>query len=310
MALIEQMSRGLAMPPAYLRAWSAKARHAYKEYTIRKRTGGLRTIHHPAKPLKALQRWLLRNVIVHWPVHEAATAYREGLGIKANARRHAANGFLLRMDLEDFFPSLATDDIITYLESKPEATVDGNERDRRFFVAIVCRGDRLTIGAPTSPALSNALLYLLDCRISEVVGNREVVYTRYADDLFFSTSRPNVLREIERDVRKLVSESVLPAGLQINETKTRHLSRKHKRTVTGLVLGSRGEVTIGRKRKRMIRTMIYQLDGLSPEERSYLRGLLAFARDVEPDFINSLVIKYGRHRVFEAAGIKARVPSA
>lgn len=87
MALLEQISRGLGVSESYVVAMSNRASHAYKSYLIPKRNKRFRTIHHPAKELKAIQRWLLDHVINRWPVHEAATAYRKGIGIKANASR-------------------------------------------------------------------------------------------------------------------------------------------------------------------------------------------------------------------------------
>ena len=63
-------------------------------------------IHHPARELKTLQRWLLRRVISDFPVHSAAVAYRNGVTIWDNALAHVRNHFLLRMDLTDFFPSI------------------------------------------------------------------------------------------------------------------------------------------------------------------------------------------------------------
>ena len=67
-----------------------------------------------------------------------------------------------------------------------------------------------------------------------------VKYTRYADDLFFSTREPNVLKQIEKEVNSIVSNLSVPAKLTVNSKKTRHSSKKGARHVTGIVLGSDG----------------------------------------------------------------------
>src|ERR1035438_644823 len=98
---------------------------------------------------------------------------------------------------------------------------------------IVFRNSRLTIGAPTSPTISNALCFDMDAAIEDLSVKHGVKYTRYADDLFFSTIEPNVLRPLQTDIELLVAGLRLPAHLTLNARKTRHSSRKGARRVTG-----------------------------------------------------------------------------
>src|SRR5438132_12615240 len=101
--LINLISQRLLLPPRYIENLAAGAAHHYKTYYIKKRRGGTRLIEHPSKQLKAVQRWLAANVISHFPVHLAASAYRRGFNIAQNAGRHADSRFLVRIDLYDFF---------------------------------------------------------------------------------------------------------------------------------------------------------------------------------------------------------------
>ncbi|CAN5896496.1 retron St85 family RNA-directed DNA polymerase [soil metagenome] len=294
------MSRSLQLPEQVLRAISRRAAHAYRTYTIPKKRGGLRTIHHPSRKLKMVQRWLLQAVIDRWQVHQAAYAYRPGRGIKQHASFHANGSFLLRMDVEDFFPSLRRHHLSAYLGGNPVGVDEWTEEDRDFFLEIVCRGEALTVGAPTSPSLSNALCFDLDSRLAALAMDAGARYSRYADDLFFSTELRDVLRGLATEVRRVVAGLPLPDGLVLNEEKTHHTSRKWRREVTGLIITPQGEVSLGRGRKRLIRGLIHRHEQLTDEERSRLRGFLAFARGIEPDLINRLVLKYGAGRV-EAA---------
>jgi Reverse transcriptase (RNA-dependent DNA polymerase) len=298
--LPQQMANSLGLPERVIQAFANKANHAYKTYFIDKRGGGFREIHHPSKELKALQRWLLHNVIMQWPVHSKAAAYRPNLGIANNAQEHVHSRYLLRMDFQDFFPSITEHDVRTYLERSDGGTKRWDSTDLDLFVALVCRHGCLTIGAPTSPALSNALCFELDRQLDLAANAREVTYTRYADDLFFSTTKTDILKSVPEVVVSILATLDLPAALLIRESKTRHSSKRGRRQVTGLVLRSDDVIGIGRKRKRYIRGLIHKFDLLSPSERRRLSGLLAFARSIEPDFINALIMKFGPERIGEA----------
>lgn len=291
--IVERMADHLGLPPVYITNLARSASYEYKEYSIPKRTGGYRLIYHPSRRLKALQRWLLFNVIEDLPVHPCASAYRKGKSILDNARAHATSRFLLRMDLEVFFPSITEGDLRTYIAQHAGLFTAWTPPDVDAFCGLVCRKQMLTIGAPTSPALSNAICYDLDVSLHSLSDANGVVYTRYADDLFFSTDQPDVLRRIEKAVIKAVSELKLPAKLKVNLGKTRHSSKKRARHVTGIVLGSDGNPYIGRKLKRKIRALIHKYATLDEPTRASLAGMIAYSAGFDPDFLNSLIAKYG-----------------
>ena len=295
--LSEAIAAGLAVDAQYVDDLAKAASYRYKSYPIKKRRGGTRLIHHPAKSLKAVQRWLAANVLAAFPVHPAAAGYVKGLNIADHARRHVGGRFLLHLDLRDFFRSIGADDIAAMLQANIERLPSPwSSDDTTLFVALVCRHGRLTVGAATSPALSNAICAQLDSRVAAVAGD-DVVYTRYADDMYFSTSLLNVLDGIPGRVEDVLTSLEFPRNLALNHDKTRHSSLKRQRRVTGLILSSQGQISVGRRFKRTIRGQIHQLDALNPEARSRLAGWLAFARDVEPEFIDRLVLKYGEKAI-------------
>jgi RNA-directed DNA polymerase len=295
--LLERASQSMQLPIPVLLGIARRADHAYKSYSIPKRTGGTRIIHHPSRKLKAVQRWLLGHEIAKWHVHDSAFAYRTGRSIRMHAEYHSAGAFLLRLDFKNFFPSLLRRHLATFLAGGPPGVTEWTKEDREFFLAIVCRGDALTIGAATSPTLSNVLCEDLDNRLTTIALSRDVRYSRYADDLFFSTTLPNVLATLVADVRGIIESLPLPDGLILNDIKTHHTSRKWKRQVTGIVLTPDGAVSLGRERKRFIRSLLHRYDALTEAQRGHLRGLLAFAQDIEPDLINRLALKYGADRI-------------
>ena len=105
--LYQRIGGDLGVTESYLRQLARSAPYRYSKFKIPKRSGtGERLIAQPAKEVKRIQRWLLRNDLSQLPMHDAATAYRKGAGIAANARPHANNRFLLKMDFRNFFPSI------------------------------------------------------------------------------------------------------------------------------------------------------------------------------------------------------------
>lgn len=295
--LLEQIARGLMLPEGLVQKVALTANHRYKEFRIKKRDGSPRTIHHPSRPLKAIQRWLLVHVVEHLPVHAAAFAYRKGKNIRQHASLHLKSRYLLRMDIEDFFPSISQADLRAFLKgSRPgvrEVVQHWTSPDMEIFLRLVCRNGRLTMGAPTSPGLSNAIMWEVDQSLDNVAAEVGATYTRYADDIFFSTSTPNVMFAVESRIRDVIEKASMPKGLTIKQRKTRHSSKKRQRRVTGITLSTKDKVSLGRKMKRNVKRMLHQYGALSRPEQSTLAGILAYVKSIEPDFLNSLVLKYG-----------------
>lgn len=299
MSLIEIMSKELRLDLDYVRLIARSASHRYKRYTITTPKGSQRTIYHPAKELKALQYWLDHRILRQLPVHKAACAYKKGASIKKTAKVHLKNNFLLRMDFEKFFESLSSNDLKTKipLGTKIEDLVIIHE-DSEFMCNVLFRYGQMTIGAPSSPTLSNILMYDFDERVVSHCKRNKILYTRYVDDMFFSCAEADKLSSIEKYISNLTKRIPCPANLKINRKKTRHSSRKGKRYITGLILTCNNEISIGRAKKREIKALVhkylqgnYKVDEL--HDKRVLQGLLAYVKDVEPQFLNNLMTKYG-----------------
>lgn len=302
--LLIALMRDLNLPPQKVLKLVNTAPHEYRHYQIPKRTGGMRDIYHPTPLLKSAQRWLCSTIFSNLPVHDAVNSYRAGHNIRSHAELHVKSNYLLRIDFKDFFPSIDKSWVTEFLhESAKKGHMELEDDAIRTVARLVCRHSQedrsmaLSIGAPSSPAISNAILFDLDLAISEASNHFNCNYTRYADDLYFSCAEANILNGLEVIVRDLVNE-VTPR-LKVNENKTLHTSRKRRRVVTGITLTPTRSISIGRERKRAIRTQVYLYKNgqLSAEETSRLAGLIAFANDVEPVFIESLKRKYGETEV-------------
>lgn len=279
------------------------APHRYKSYEVKKKSGdGVRVVAQPAKEIKIIQSFIVNNVINGLPIHDSASAYRKQRNIKWNAREHAKNRFLLKMDFRSFFPSLRPEHLVQHINQYMPR--EFSDEDLKIITRICFwkpRNEshlRLSIGGPSSPFISNTLMYNFDNEISDISACHEVKYTRYADDLTFSTNQPGTLTNIEEEVIRVIKSLKYPE-LFINSKKTIHTSKKHHRRVTGLILSSQGNVSLGRRRKREISVMVHHAirGRLDATKNKRLKGLLAFSHDVEPGFVERLELKYGKKEV-------------
>ncbi len=275
----------------------------YKDHFIEKRNGrGKRLISQPTAELKFLQRLLVKHELNSLPLHDAAVAYRPNHSIKNHAEPHAASRYLLKLDFREFFPSIKEATI------RHRLTLDASYSERELWILchLLCRNPpdtevlQLSIGAPSSPFISNYLMWEFDTRLTDFCLAKNAKYTRYADDLAISTSEPHLLDKIELEVRRLLSEMAY-LGVSLNESKTVNVSKKNRRTLVGLNLANNGTVSVGRDEKRRLRASLHSLcNGRLPvEEVSRLRGMLAFVYSVDPEFVMALCIKYGFSNINE-----------
>lgn len=270
------------------------APHRYKSHWIEKRNGsGHRLISQPSAEIKLLQKIVVKNILSKLPIHDAATAYRSRLSIKDHARPHAESKFLLKLDFQNFFPNLKQKTI----DYRLSQDTDFSKTERWILSQILCREStpghlELAIGAPSSPILSNYLLFEFDNHVAWLCGE-EAIYTRYADDIAISTNQPKLLDQIHQAIRNLLTH--MPnLHLTLNESKTVNVSRKKQRRLTGLILSNNGQTSIGRRNKRIIRAKLYcvQQHRLSLENLLKLQGQLAFIHSVDPDFVEQICSRY------------------
>jgi len=296
--LLNRLGVAVLLPHDELMELIRSAPYRYKVFQVPKRNPGqFRTIAQPAKEVKALQYWVMSHVLSKFEVHPAATGYRRGRSIVHNAKPHMRGRFLLKLDFKDFFPSVKARDFKLFLKRRQ------TDLDRETIEAL-CRilfwrpkGTQdlcLSIGAPTSPMLSNILMIDFDRQVSAVCFAHGVIYTRYADDISFSANSSAQLQTVENAVLDLCARSKSPS-LTINQRKTVRVSRRDARRVTGLVLTNDRRVSLGRDEKRRIRAWVHHFvtDRLDSAKTSQLRGMLNYVNSVEPAFLRRLGEKYG-----------------
>lgn len=268
------------------------APHRYKVHTIAKRHNrGLRTIAQPKAEIKTLQRFVVNEYLKELPVHKAATAYIKNCSIKDHASPHASNKYLLKLDFKDFFNSILSEDFYIYLTKNSNFEAEDIDLlvNLMFWLPRGKTQKILSIGAPSSPHLSNLLMYEFDCNLHDYCQNLNITYTRYADDLALSTDTPKLLDSALNYIISLC-DSIEHPKLQLNIEKTIFTSKKWSRSLTGVVLSNDGKISLGRDKKRILRATAfnYSIGKLNEKQISTLRGNLAFAHSIDPKFVEKI----------------------
>ncbi len=297
-SIFSRMQEAYALSDEQLNLLVKRSPHSYKVYSIPKKSGGNRQIAQPAKETKYLQYWLIENVFSLLPVHECASAYHKGASVKSNAAAHSKNQYLSKFDFRNFFPSIVFSDLVRHFEKHLNDHVQA--ADILLIARLACIRPKgtsnlcLSIGAPSSPILSNSIMYEFDERISGWCKDHGIVYTRYADDLAFSTNIKSISYAVEKELREVLAGLQYPK-LVLHAEKTIHVSKKYQRKITGVVINNQNALSIGREKKRIVSSLIHRfaLNGLSDADISRAQGLLGFAHDVEPLFVVRMRQKYG-----------------
>jgi hypothetical protein len=246
-----------------------KKRFFYTEFTIKKKSGKDRTIHAPIKGLKEFQKTL--NIILQciFDSHPAATGFVIGKSITDNASPHINQNYVYNIDLKDFFPSIDKSRIWGRLLVEPFKLNSTPERKKiaNMIAALCChtieverfeegqwKNKFLSVlpqGAPTSPILTNAICERLDIRLSGVAKRFSLNYTRYADDITFS-SKHNTY-EVEKGhveniynsdstFNKEIKRIIEDQRFYIKESKIRLQKRGYRQEVTGIVVNDKANI--------------------------------------------------------------------
>lgn len=295
---VEALAKALGVTIPRLR-WLAYHRDVdtgthYHRWVVPKRDGSPRLISAPKPELKAVQRWITREVTEHLPLHGAAHGFVTGRSIATNARVHAGARVIVKLDIRGFYPTVtmrrvkgllrraglgeqvATLMALLATESPREEVVT---HGKTHFVATGPRS--LPQGAPTSPSITNALCLRLDCRLSGLARKLGCRYTRYADDLTFSWH--GKARSQIGTLLRGVGMIVRAEGFEIHAKKTRVMRAGARQKVTGLVVNQvpadQPAARVPRKTQRELRAAIRNRELGRPgkgETLEQLKGMAAF----------------------------------
>lgn len=244
----------------------------YKKFPIPKRTGGMREILAPVTALKILQRKLAQVLQCVYERKPPVHGFVNERSIVTNAEPHCHRRYVLNVDLKNFFPTINFGRVYGLFMAHPynlpaeAATV---------LAQICCHDNQLPQGAPTSPIVSNFICAKMDRQLLRLAERHRCFYTRYADDLTFSTSLnkfpPNLAKIVLGSVK--VGDELLAViegnGFEVNEEKVRLQTRNQRQEVTGLTVNRFPNVK--RTYVRQIRAMLHawRKYGLETAQQEY-----------------------------------------
>ncbi len=268
------------------------ANQSYKLVTIKKKNGADRTIHSPNSFLKSCQKRILNKILVHIPVSKYATAYKSGAKLADNAYPHTNKKYMLKMDITDFFGSIRFDQVYdTAFNSRYYPKQIG-----AMLTTLCCLNEVLPQGAPTSPAISNIVMKNFDENIGNWCKKRDISYTRYCDDITFSSDKPLYYVFVKA---KTMLEDM---GFEINKKKTHFITHAARQSVTGLTVNDK--VAVSKEYKRQLRQEVYYalkyglaesimnsdktdfVKNNTPDTKRYYNNLIGrinFVLQIEPD---------------------------
>jgi RNA-directed DNA polymerase len=308
----------------YLRGICERADDRYTDLSIKRHNGRpMRAISVPDPVLMQVQRWILEMILSVLPVHCNSYAYTAGRSIRHCAKKHLGAKWFVKLDIRDFFPSIDEAQVYSVFRDA------GYEPLISLELARICtryvghvdyiekRGYRsptqyttiraynrpllgfLPQGAPTSGALANQAATKFDVKLTKLADSYGLTYTRYADDLTFSSShafdRDSALRIVKSARKILRSEHFV-----MHEQKTAIVPPGARKIVLGLLVDG-DRIRINRKMRTRINNHIRGVEvfGLAPHKTHanfssidglvrHVSGLLAFAKDIEPGWATQM----------------------
>lgn len=241
----------LGVKPAHLAYNLYKKTDAqkYKQFVIPKKNGGTRTINAPIADFKIIQRNLAKLLAecaeesVIYQRRLAAHGFWKGRSILTNAHQHRRHRFVFNIDLEDFFGSINFGRVRGFFIADQDFGLP--PAVATVIAQIVCFQNSLPQGGPASPVVSNLIGNILDTHLTKLASSNGCLYTRYADDITFSTNLPTFpisIAVLENDtwtsggqLKRLIEHS----GFAINASKVRMQHRDSQQSVTGLMVNSK-----------------------------------------------------------------------
>lgn len=230
----------------------------YKIFKIPKKRGGHREICAPISKIKYYQKQLANILIQYQEFRPCVHGYVKSKSIKTNAIIHQNKRIVISIDLKDFFGSINFGRVRGLFLKQP---FNFNNTVATTIAQICCYGNSLPQGSPASPIISNYICRKLDSELISFAKKHRMNYSRYADDITFSTNIKHLPLEVgeikngqlilSKGIKKIIEDN----GFFINDNKVRYALQNNRQDVTGLIVNRR--VNVPRKYIKRIRAMLH-----------------------------------------------------
>lgn len=261
----------------------------YRSFQMKKSDGKFRQIDTPRTYLKVIQWWILDNILNKVNFNSNVFGFVSGRSAVQNAQYHIGAQHILNVDIQNFFPSILIERVCEIF-----STLGFNEEVAAALAELCCLHGRLPQGAPTSPAIANLVLRDLDDDLSKIAEAEWYKYSRYADDLTFSS-----MTKIEDTFLSDVTEAVNRAGFTLKSSKTRFSGRGGRMEVTGVVINEKLQPP--RNWRKNMRSKLHRLRAagrLTRKEVSFLFGIRGMSAQF-PDSPQMLTLGFEANGILE-----------
>lgn len=234
----------------------------YTEFTIAKKSGGVRNIKAPIEQLKRLQASLSTLLyscfdevydLKDYP-RSLSHGFRKGHGIVTNAKTHVKQRYVFNIDLKNFFPSINFGRVRGFFINSRDFQLD--PAIATIIAQIACYDNELPQGSPSSPIISNLIGHILDLRLARLAKKVKCNYSRYVDDITFSTRLKKFPVELANcddegawRVSDLLSNKIKNCGFDINHKKVSMQYNSNRQMTTGLVVNEKVNISSSYYRK-------------------------------------------------------------
>ncbi len=291
-------------------SFSRTAPHRYKTYEILKKDGiSTRKIAQPSKEVKLLQRSAIKILESNFPVHYSAFAYVKNRSIKQNAITHQNSNYIFKTDLSNFFNSITP---LIFLEKIKQNNIILSDKNSQLITHLFFwkenRNDslKLSIGAPSSPFISNFIMFNFDEKILEICKKHNCEYSRYADDITISSRKNFFELNFTSIITALLNEE-FKGNMKLNTKKTKYISKAYHRNITGITITNDHNISIGHRKKRLLSAKIHHFKNNKIKNQSdilKLKGELAFAFYIMPHLREKFENKYGNDTILQILKFK------
>jgi RNA-directed DNA polymerase len=259
----------LGISPKTIFSIRLQTRKHYRSFKLAKRDGTMREIDTPRTYLKVIQWWILDNILGSVKVADNVFGFVAGRSAIQNARYHQGAAHILNVDIKQFFPSITSAQV-----EKIFSDIGYNELVAKMLAELCCLNGHVPQGAPTSPALANLVLKNLDSELSLLASTSGIKYSRYADDLTFSSEE-----RIAEAFLSSVSKAVEKEGFSLKSKKTRFAGHGDRMEVTGIIINK--TLQPNRVWRKNTRAKLHRLSlaiRLTRRELYYLYGIHGTAK--------------------------------
>ena len=251
----------------------------YREFEIPKRSGGVRKITAPTGKLKDIQKCLSVILAPYYQAPDCVHGFASGRSVATNAQAHIGKNYILNIDLKDFFPTITYTRVMRSLEEM------GFNEELSDIISRICTipmwdeqkqmwRNSLPQGSPVSPLLSNIVCQSLDESLSNLAKKYGLKYTRYADDMTFSSNHSVYAMDgrFLDDVMRIITSH----GFQVNDKKTRLQKKGSRQEVTGIIVSDK--INTYREYRKNLRAAVFhaEINGCTPKEYNTIMGRISY----------------------------------